>query len=234
MDAIILAGGLGTRLKEVVNDVPKPMALVNGVPFLDYIIENLLRFNINRIILAVSFKYDVIIDYFGSKYKGIDILYSVEEDERLGTGGAIKKALEKTSGDYALILNGDTFLQINYKLIEQFFIANEPDILMVTKSMDNISRYGLVVSNNNRVIQFREKGNYKKGNINTGVYILHRHIFNNILATKFSLETDILEKKIKELLIMNYNCSGYFVDIGVPEDYYKANIELSKLSVFNT
>lgn len=230
MEAIILAGGLGTRLKSVIKDVPKPMALIDQKPFLEYIMKYLEKYNVNKIVMAVSYKYNLIKNYFGNEYNNIIIDYSIEE-KQLGTGGAIKKAFQLINDEYALVLNGDTFLQLNITEFTKFYIKYKPDILIASKTMQNFDRYGTINSHNNIVHSFEEKKYCKKGKINAGVYIINKNILNGVTTNKFSFEKDIMEKKViaKEINIMEFNTSGYFIDIGVPTDYYKAQKELTDL-----
>lgn len=230
MEVIILAGGLGTRLKSVVRDMPKPMALIEQKPFLEYIMKYLERYNVNKIVMAVSYKYNLIKNYFGNEYNNIKIEYSIEE-KQLGTGGAIKKATQLINGEHALVLNGDTFLQLNITEFIKYYNKYKPDILIASKTMRNFNRYGTINSHNNIVYSFKEKKYYKEGKINAGVYIINKNIFNGFTTNKFSFEKDIMEKKVltKEINIMEFNTYGYFIDIGVPTDYYKAQKELTDL-----
>ena len=114
LEAIVLAGGLGTRLKSVVSNVPKPMAPIGDKPFLEYILKYLKKNGITRAILSVGYKSEIIEEYFGNNFEGIDLVYSVEK-EPLGTGGAIKKAMSKVKSNQVYIINGDTFFDINLK-----------------------------------------------------------------------------------------------------------------------
>ena len=133
MEAIILAGGLGTRLRSVVSDVPKPMAPVDGEPFLNYILDELNYYNFNHVILCVGYKKEVIMDYYKDSYKNMKISYSIEE-ESLGTGGAIKKAMSLALDDMVFVLNGDTIFKVDFNRIKEQL----NDILDSNNNLENI------------------------------------------------------------------------------------------------
>jgi NDP-sugar pyrophosphorylase family protein len=226
MEAIILAGGMGTRLKSVVSDVPKPMALINGKPFLCYMLDELIGNNFTDVILSVGYKKETIIDYFGEKYKEINLKYS-EETEPLGTGGAIKQALNMVTQTNVFVLNGDTFFVIDYKRLFRQHVNNRAQLTISLKEMHHFDRYGTVVTSKNKVIDFQEKRFLAKGNINGGIYVLCKDLFNSIvMPQKFSFEVDFLEKYYNKLVFETFMSNGYFIDIGVPEDYLRAQKEL--------
>lgn len=221
MQAIILAGGFGTRLQEVVSNVPKPMAPINSKPFLEYILEELYKHNFTKVILAVGYKKECIINYFGNKYKTINIVYSME-DEPLGTGGCIMRALNLVDDDYVFVLNGDTFFKIDYKKMASF-----QSLTIACKKMHKFSRYGQVVVNNGIINCFKEKEYIEEGYINGGIYYLPKNIFSKYkLGNKFSIEKDFFEPYVNFLKIRAFLSDGYFIDIGIPSDYEKAQKEL--------
>ena len=226
-EAIILAGGLGTRLRNVVKNIPKPMADINSKPFLEYVLDYLSIFGLERIILSVGYKYEVILKYFGKKYKNMTLIYSIE-NEPLGTGGTIKKSLSLVSEDDILILNGDTFFKINFAKFLDFHKRKNADLSIALKPMKNFDRYGTVeIDKENRVKGFEEKKFKKAGLINGGIYLLKTEIFKKIeFPEKFSFEKDFLEKFYKELQFYGLPFDDYFIDIGVPEDYERAKREL--------
>ncbi|MEW6621784.1 MAG: nucleotidyltransferase family protein [Bacillota bacterium] len=229
MEAIILAGGFGTRLSHVISDVPKPMAPVNNRPFLEYILDYLLEYNFNKIILAVGYKNEVIKEYFQNSYKGISIIYSTE-DTPLGTGGAIKKGMEYCNDNDIFILNGDTFFDVNLFDMSQFHKNNKSTLTIAVKTMVNYDRYGSVIVENERIVEFREKMKTGKGKINGGIYLVNKNIFNTIpnisFYISFSFEEKILESSKHDIFAFESN--GYFIDIGIPEDYYKAQKDFLK------
>ena len=228
MEAIILAGGLGTRLQSVVSSVPKPMATINNKPFLEYILEFLNNQNTNRVILSVGYKWEVIRNHFGDKYKDIELIYNVEK-EQLGTGGAIKDSLKLVKDDKIYILNGDTFFDIDLSKMK----LNNGLIEIALKEMKEFDRYGVVEIDENRYVQnFKEKSYYKQGYINGGIYLLKRDIFDNFnLSEKFSFE-EFLEKNFKSLKAKGRIFNNYFIDIGIPEDYEKAKRYFNENFIF--
>ncbi len=217
MQAIILAGGFGTRLQSVVNDLPKPMASVNGKPFLCYILNQLSKFKFDKVVLAVGYIKEAIISYFKDEYRGMKIVYSIE-DSPLGTGGCIKKALNLIDDDYCYIINGDTYFNIDFTKL------NKPrDILIACKYLENFSRYGTVEIKDGKIVKFNEKEYREKGYINGGIYLIRKNLISQFdLNDKFSLEKDFFEKYIGTLSIDAFCSDDYFIDIGIPEDYFKA------------
>lgn len=221
MEAIVLSGGFGSRLQSVVKDVPKPMADINGKPFLEYILDYLLNNGITKTILSVGYKKEIIENYFGNSYKTMQILYS-KEDEPLGTGGAIKKALSFCQEENILVLNGDTYFEINLNTLVKEHNKSNANVTLSIKKMYDFDRYGKVILEKNRVVNFVEKEFSSLGFINGGVYIIRKNIFDGYLDKKFLFEQDFLEKKLSNINIYSYIDKGYFIDIGVPEDYQKA------------
>ncbi|MGC8791616.1 MAG: nucleotidyltransferase family protein [Desulfurella sp.] len=226
--AVILAGGLGTRLRSAIGDLPKPMADISGKPFLEYLLDYLIENKITKTILSVGYKSQIIINHFGKKYKSIDIEYSVE-DEPLGTGGAIKKALSALEDDKEFfILNGDTFFDVALSKLLEFHIQKNALLTIALKQMTNCKRYGSVLlDSSNRIIGFKEKGSISDSLINGGIYIINKRLFDLIdLPEKFSFEKDLLELYYKKLSFYGKNFNEYFIDIGVPEDYEKFKQEI--------
>jgi D-glycero-alpha-D-manno-heptose 1-phosphate guanylyltransferase len=219
MEAIILAGGFGTRLRHIVSDVPKPMAPVNNKPFLEYIFNYLSKYNFSKIIMAVGYKSDLIKEHFGDSFKEIKIEYS-EEVIPLGTGGAIKKAVSICRDKEIFIINGDTFFDVDIREIGELHKNCSCDITIAVKEMQDFDRYGTVIIENNRITKFIEKQNMDKGKINGGVYLINRNIFDNLDEDIFSFEQTVLESL--NYTMCAYESDGYFIDIGIPEDYYKA------------
>lgn len=214
-EAIVLCGGLGTRLRSVISDVPKPMAPIKNKPFLAFVLEYLKKQNISRVVLAVSYKYEIIQEYFGNSYLGMQILYSIEK-EPLGTGGAILEALNLINSDSCYVLNGDTFFDVNLDRLK----LDNSDICVALKPMKNFDRYGSVdIDNNSYISAFNEKRFTSNGLINGGVYLIKKNIFNSFnLPNKFSFEEFFQEN----FLIFNAKATvfdDYFIDIGIPQDY---------------
>lgn len=228
-EAIILAGGMGTRLRSVIQDIPKPMAPIGETPFLTYLLDELKQQGIQRVVLSTGYKHEVVEESYGNSYKGMDLVYSVE-DTPLGTGGAIKKALQLINTPNALILNGDTMFKVDFMSMFRFHLENESDFTLALKKMEDSQRYGVVETASNRVVRFREKAERKAGSINGGIYLLKKEILlGKDLPEKFSFEKDFMEAYFRELKVMAFVSDGYFIDIGIPEDYAKAQQELNVL-----
>jgi D-glycero-alpha-D-manno-heptose 1-phosphate guanylyltransferase len=221
MEAIILAGGLGTRLRAVNPDAPKPMALIGSRPFLEVLIRSLASKGFKRIILSLGYKAEMIRAHFGSSYSGVDIVYVVEEVP-LGTGGAIRLAMTKSISDHVYIFNGDTFLDVDIKSLEERWQEDKNPII-VGYSLDNVERYGKLIIDKNHVIGFSEKGSVDAGIINAGCYIFNRNQLSQFpVNQKFSLEIDYLSEAISHTTFDLFIASGTFIDIGIPDDFFRA------------
>ncbi|MDZ7740405.1 MAG: nucleotidyltransferase family protein [Bacteroidota bacterium] len=230
-EAIILAGGLGTRLRSVVSDKPKSMAVINGRPFLDYQIKYLEAWGIDHVILSVGYKREIIQNYFGEQFSSVRISYAVEENP-LGTGGGIKNAIRLLEGHHVLVYNGDTFFDVNLRRLFEYRRIKDSDFTMVLRFVDDVSRYGSVQLNEDqRVTGFEEKGENKgEGFINGGVYYFTKKYFEKFdLPEKFSIEKDFIQQYFPEERIFGFKCHSYFLDIGIPEDYKKAHDEFIRL-----
>ncbi|MCK9162985.1 MAG: nucleotidyltransferase family protein [Bacteroidales bacterium] len=228
-EAIILAGGMGTRLKGVIADMPKPLAPINGIPFLTYLIKFIKDQGIEHIILSVGYRWEMIREIYGDIYEGINITYAIEK-QPLGTGGGIALALQSTKKDDILILNGDSFIDFDLKTFYDFHKRENAVLSFVLKEMNDFERYGTVELKENKIIEFREKKYIEQGLINAGAYIAKRSIFEGLnIPQKFSFEQDYLEKKVSEGFFYGYKTKGYFIDIGIPQDYNKAQIDFKKI-----
>jgi len=229
MEAIILAGGLGTRLRSAVPDIPKPMAPIGVRPFLEILLSNLVTHGITAVTLSVGYRHEVIRDYFGDSFRSIPLEYSVE-DSPLGTGGAVCKALTLYKPDTPVfIINGDTFLDIDYSAMYQTYIESNADVGMALLSVAEASRYGRVElsGNKKKIIEFHEKGKNGPGLINAGAYLLRQTFLGRFdFPAVFSLEQECYEDKLARINFMPYITDGYFIDIGIPEDYQRAQSEL--------
>ncbi|MFZ9846642.1 MAG: nucleotidyltransferase family protein [Flavobacteriales bacterium] len=232
-EAIILAGGFGTRLQTVVADVPKPMAPVNGKPFLQYILDYCIQQGINSVVLSTGYKHEVIFNFFGSQYNSIQIQYA-RENEPLGTGGAIQFALQKCTQEHVVVLNGDTFFNVDLQKLEDEHQKAHSEFSIAAKKMYNFDRYGIIQTDQNRISAFEEKRAVNEGIINAGVYIIHRKKFLALqLPQKFSMEKDYMEKFFASKPFYAFEFSGYFIDIGIPEDYEKLQIDFRNSTFLN-
>ncbi len=224
-EAVILVGGFGTRLQTVVSDVPKPMAPVNGQPFLNYIFLYLKHFGITHVVLSTGYLSEKISEYYKNEYLGIKISYTKEETP-LGTGGGIRLALEKCDTKNVLVLNGDSFFDVDLNVYYNQHTTFESDCSLALRKVENAARYGTIkLDDTSAIKEFKEKDSLDKpGLINGGVYILNRKLFlqKTEANVSFSIEKDFYEKRINELHIFGFDHQGYFIDIGIPEDYKKA------------
>lgn len=231
-EAIILAGGLGSRLKSVVSDRPKPMALIGGRPFLLYLLKYLEKNGFSHVVLAVGYKHEMVFDFFGTKFGSLEIAYAIE-DEPLGTGGAILNALRFSKSGQCFILNGDTYFQVSFDEMENIAEKNRCELVMAVRQLDDISRYGsLSIGNDGRVIGFVEKKDEPvPGIINGGVYWLDKTLFlQHNLPPVFSFENNYLTKFYASSGFYAMVSQGYFIDIGIPESYHQAQADFFNFS----
>lgn len=235
MEVIILAGGLGTRLRSEIKNIPKCMAPVNGKPFLWYLLKDLEKYSeIKRVILSVGYLHEIILDWIltiKDKFP-FEFDYAIEE-EPLGTGGGIRLAMKKVTEEEAIIMNGDTYFNVDFnELIAIHRNQDEAKLTIALKLMKNFDRYGTVaIDKNGRILKFNEKQVCKEGVINGGIYVLSKDdgIFKG-QPRKFSFEVDVMQEKCgKTGCLYGVILNGYFIDIGIPEDYHKAKNEFSKL-----
>jgi len=226
MKAIILAGGLGKRLRNTVKNLPKPMAPINGRPFLEYQMDYWINQGITHFILAVGYLNKIIIDHFGSKYKGISIEYCIEK-KPLGTGGGMLSAAKNINETF-LVLNGDSFIEIDLKKLYNFHNNNNSMWTLALFKAELNERYmGLEVDENWRIISL--DSNEKKPNyyFNGGAYLINPSILRKIdflENSKVSLENELLPYVLTSgAEIYGLQCSGKFIDIGIPKDYFRAS-----------
>ena len=224
-EAIILAGGFGTRLQSVVSDVPKPMAPINNEPFLNYIFDYLKYYKIEHVVLSTGYLSEKISEYYKNEFQGIKISYTREE-KPLGTGGGIRLAMEKCHTENVLVLNGDSFFDVDISAHYQNHVGKGSDCTLALRKVNNAARYGtIVLGDANKINAFKEKDSIEQsGLINGGVYIINRglYLYKTTTNFNFSIEKDFYEKRINEINIFGFEYEGYFIDIGIPEDYKKA------------
>ena len=227
MEAIILAGGLGTRLRSAVPDLPKCMAPINGVPFISYLIDNLINEGVTNFIFSLGYKSELFISFLEEKLPMKNYLIVIE-DEPLGTGGAIKLACKKAKDENVIALNGDSLFKVNLKELMHFHLEKKSRCTLALKPMQDFERYGSVeIDAVQKIISFKEKQFITKGCINGGVYAIEVASFlQKSLEDKFSMEQDYLEKYSGEGNFYGFIQEGYFIDIGIPEDFVRAQIEL--------
>jgi len=230
VDAIILAGGQGTRLRAVVNDRPKVLAPVHGRPFLDIIMNALENSDIvELVVLAIGYMAEQVIEEYGrNREYPFDIRFSIEE-KLLGTGGGIKKALSLTTTEQVLVLNGDSYAEVDLNEFVAFHDKIGAAMTMAVVSVDNATRFGRVfLDKTGRVVSFQEKSaDGEGGYINAGVYLFERRLFDSItMDSAISLERELLPQFIKKG-VYGFFTKGKFLDIGTPESYRISNDYLS-------
>jgi D-glycero-alpha-D-manno-heptose 1-phosphate guanylyltransferase len=232
LEAVILAGGLGTRLQSVVSEVPKSMAPVNGKPFLEYQLDYLSNFGIKKFIFSVGYKAEIIQKHFGDQWHSIPVDYAFEK-EPLGTGGGIKNAMKLAESEQVLVLNGDTLFRINLNDFLDFHLQKESAFSLALRKVNDVSRYGTVCTDENGMITgFKEKNTSSgEGFINGGIYLIEKNIFFSLpLPARFSIEKDFFEKYYQALAIFAMPFEAYFLDIGIPEDYQRAQNEFTQFT----
>lgn len=226
MEAIVLAGGFGTRLKQVVPDLPKPMAPVAGRPFLEILLMSLSRKGFHRIVLSLGHMADTVVAHFGDNFAGMELVYEIEQIP-LGTGGAVRQAMERCINDHSFVFNGDTYLDLEVSDIETHWRKHHTPIIVACKVPDT-ARYGSLATADGRVLGFIEKGVAGPGLINAGCYILPADLLDTFpLGLPFSLEADFLAKVVPSQRFDLFVSNGHFIDIGIPEDYARAQTELA-------
>jgi D-glycero-alpha-D-manno-heptose 1-phosphate guanylyltransferase len=221
MEAIILAGGRGSRLSSVVSDVPKPMAPINSRPFLEIIFNQLLSQGFRRIVLSIGFKSNIISSHFGSSFKGMALEYSIEEFP-LGTGGAARVALDLVRDDLVFVLNGDTYLDVDFDDVKRLGLSTGKSII-VGRVVGDAMRYGAIQTVGSLAIEYGDKTRSGAGLISAGVYLFKKCELDDFKSgERFSLEEGYLPRAVKGGNFHMYLASGKFIDIGVPDDYLRA------------
>lgn len=223
MECIILAGGLGTRLQSLVQDVPKCMAPVNGKPFLHFLFDYAEQQGCTKIILSLGYKHEQVTSWLKTKQRSFAIDYVIEETP-LGTGGGIQLALQKATSRNVIVLNGDTMFRVPLQQMMQFHIRQRAATTVALKLMHNFDRYGVVKTDNTgRITAFEEKKPQAEGLINGGIYIIDKdELATKNMPPKFSFEKDYFEAFVQEGKMFGYLSDGYFIDIGIPSDYEQA------------
>lgn len=225
--AIILAGGFGTRLRDTVPDLPKPMAPVNGRPFLEYQLDYWIGQGIKRFVLSVGYRHEAITAHFGATYRGIPLDYAIESSP-LGTGGGLLLAAERLSGkaDF-ILLNGDTYFEVELAALRGFHGDKKADWTFALFHTAEVGRYmGMDIASDGRITSLNS-GARKPGRLaNGGVYLVNPDALRIGAwkpGDKVSLEDDILPAVFDSgHRFYGFECSGTFIDIGVPEDYFRA------------
>jgi D-glycero-alpha-D-manno-heptose 1-phosphate guanylyltransferase len=234
MQAIILAGGFGTRLQTVVKEVPKPLAPISGKPFLFWLVTYLQQQGVTNFIFSLGYLHHQVEDFLKEEFPHLQYDCVVEK-EPLGTGGAIQFCLSKSTQKDIIIVNGDTFFGLNMNDFIKFYRDTNSDCCIALTPMQSFDRYGSVTIDEQNIIhQFNEKKYCEEGFINTGILAINKNTFlekTKHLPKNFSYEKDFLEPNISSIKVTGYIAHGYFIDIGIPEDYYKADREMKTIIV---
>jgi D-glycero-alpha-D-manno-heptose 1-phosphate guanylyltransferase len=222
MEAIVLAGGLGTRLRGVVDGIPKPMAPVLGRPFLAYVLDQLVDSAFHTVVLAAGYRHEAIRSYFGEKYRGIALVWSVES-KPLGTGGAIRLACDQVHSGDVFVLNGDTYLELDYRAMLNAHVRAGAQLSLAVCEVPDVARYGALEVSEGIVRGFREKGQSGRGWINSGTYVLGAKLHDRLPKRgAFSFEQELLAPEVQSIRPLAFPTTGLFIDIGIPEDYARA------------
>lgn len=229
MEAVILAGGLGSRLRTAVPNIPKPMAPIQGRPFLEILLGSLAGKGFRRTVLSLGYMAETISSHFGASFARMDLAYVVE-DSPLGTGGAVRLAMTECSVDHVFVFNGDTYVDLDVESVEQLWQAKHRTIL-VGQRVEDSGRYGRLLVSKGHLCGFSEKGVAGPGIINAGCYVIGtKQLDGWPLNTPFSLEVDYLTPSIAAEQVELFQTSGLFIDIGVPEDFTRAQTILADVA----
>lgn len=219
---VILAGGLGTRLRSVVTDMPKVLAEVCGRPFLTYVLDQLADAGVQQVVLCTGYLGEQVYDVLGDSYKNLILTYS-QERSPLGTAGALRLASSLMRSDPVLIMNGDSFFQADLLAFYNWYCQQQPDCALLLTQVADTQRFGRVhADSDGKILSFTEKGQPGPGWINAGVYLLSQRVLQTIPAQKtISLEQDMFPVWVGQNFYA-YRQAGAFLDIGVPESYAAA------------
>ncbi len=230
MKAVVLCGGLGTRLGELTRETPKPLLEVAGRPFVTHVLEQLQKEGVTHACLAVSFQWQKLKAALGECWNGLPLSYSVEK-KPLGTGGAIRQALTTMGWPEAVIANGDTLVEASLERMHELAQQVGADVVLALKQVQDTARYGRVnLLPSSRVSSFSEKGISGPGLINAGLFWIRADLLASIPQQVFSFEQDLMMANLKELAIYAISTDGYFIDMGIPEDLAKACQDLEAKS----
>jgi len=225
MEVIVLAGGLGKRLRNAVPDLPKPMAPIGDRPFLEILLDSLSEKGFSRVILSVGYRAERIMEYFGDQHRNMELVYQIES-KPLGTGGAIRVSMNLCNEENIYIINGDTFLDFEIEELDKY-LKKRGNPIIVARSVEDASRYGKLEVKGGCLVGFVEKGINGPGLINAGCYVLKKDMLNEYSnGEKFSFESDYLPDAIHQVQFDVFESKGMFIDIGIPQDYERAQREI--------
>src|SRR6266404_987948 len=221
--AVLLARGRGTRLESVSGGLPKPLMQVGGRPFIEHVLDNLVRAGCDQIVIAASYKWELLRDHLGSSYKGCALGWSIET-KPLGTGGAIRQAFKLFDLAAAFVQNADTLFRVDLEALEKRHLASKATVTLGLREVPDVFRFGeVVIDGGGRIVLFSEKGRHGRGLINGGVYLIDGRAWRDSqLLEAFSFERDYLQQRVDTEALYGYQADGYFIDIGVPDDLERA------------
>lgn len=223
--AIILAGGMGTRLRSTVPDLPKPMAPINGRPFLEHQMDYWIGQGVSRFIVSVGYMKEVIMDHFGASYRGALLTYAIE-DEPLGTGGGLLLGAQGLNAPF-IVLNGDTFFEVDLNELQSYHAKHESEWTFSLFRANEVGRYmGMDVKPDGEIVSLKS-GTGEPGRLaNGGVYLINPSVLPKtkfVPGHKLSLEDDLLPAFMAQGgKLYGLEFPGSFIDIGVPQDYFRA------------
>lgn len=219
---LILAGGKGTRLGYLTKETPKPLMKVNKKLFIKYLLDQLIIFGYEKVYISIGYKAEYFKKSLGAKYKNIEIFY-ISEEEELGTGGAILNSIKYIKSERVLVMNGDSYCDINLFDFKNSF-KSYYDILIVVTKVNNSERYGSIITNSNgKIVKFNEKKKSENSLINAGIYIISKIFFKSLnFNDRFSLENDVLSECAKNNFYSWYK-KAKFIDIGTPQSLMQAS-----------
>lgn len=222
IDVVVLCGGKGTRLKEVVSDRPKPMSEINGRSFLDILIGYVSGFGFRRFILCAGYMADFIRQHYSVGKTQVEIVLSVEEVP-LGTGGAVKHAEKLVQSSSFLVMNGDSFCPVSLSQFLEFHSKKNALVSMVVTESEDVKDFGLIsLDASQRIVRFEEKKEGKKSFINAGIYLFQKEVFSLIPSNvRYSLEHDLFPTLVDQKFY-GYVTQEKLIDIGTPERYEQA------------
>ena len=224
--AIILAGGMGTRLRQAVPDLPKPMAPISGRPFLEHQMDYWIDQGVKQFVLSVGYMKEVIMDHFGTSYRSTPLTYAIE-NKPLGTGGGLLLAAQGLN-EPILVLNGDTFFEVDLSELLSFHILHASDWTFALFRTDEVGRYmGMEVRENGSIGSLKSDASKEGRLANGGVYLVNPSLLARtklLPGSKLSLEDELLPAFVAEgCKLYGLECVRNFIDIGVPSDYYRAD-----------
>jgi dTDP-glucose pyrophosphorylase len=231
IDCVLMAGGKGERLRPLTDSIPKPMLMVGSKPIIQHNVDRLISFGMTDIWMSVNYLADKIISHFTSGSTNVATVKFIRETVPLGTIGAVRK-ISNFSHDFILVINSDILTDLNYEDFFFNFIESEADLSVVTIPYNVSVPYAVMETSNGKVTSFQEKPTYTYYS-NGGIYLIKRKILDHIPEGQFFNATDLMEKLLSEgLKIQSYPCRGYWLDIGKPDDFVKAQEDIKHLNLY--